>query len=297
MAQKNFPSALQMTQSENAEALRQAVVLSLDAQGKKTFTGREEGEALRARWNLDGIDKVGASVRLTASSGVIVSSSFFIGLLAPSVRREQSAAGFWSRFEFDAPDAVKQTMQSVFPRILLARANSPASVSQNAKQGLEGGFEGEWVFAERRPAPSPRRDGGSLACAPKTLDFAALGEMAFTGRESGSALRKDWGLDELDRLGQGARLAMPSSAVMSSSFARGLLEPSMRAAGGQDEFWARWSAEGNPALHETVASCLHLFFESERLGREQKPGAKKEPQKTFSALKKTASGIGRKILG
>jgi len=296
MAQNSSPN-FEMLHGANAETLRSPVVLSLDAQGQKTFTGREEGEALRARWNLDGIDKAGAGVRLVASGAVIVSSSFLIGLFAPSVRREQSAAAFWKRFEFDAPDTVKQTMQSVFPRILLAQTNSAATIAQSAKKGFEGGLEGDWVFAERRPAPVPNSNRGASSPAQKTLDFSFLGKMAFTGREGGSALRRDWGLDEMDRMGLGARLEMPPSAVMSSSFAMGFLEPSMLAAGSKNEFWARWSAEGNSALHETIASCLHRVFVLEGFAREQEIRSEKEAQSPACSLKKAVSGIGRKNLG
>jgi len=68
------------------------------------YTGRDRGEQLRLKYDLDRLDEGGTVVEvLIPDSTYTVSSSFFLGLFGPSVRKCGSVVGFREKFRFKAP--------------------------------------------------------------------------------------------------------------------------------------------------------------------------------------------------
>lgn len=68
------------------------------------YTGRDRGESLRAQYRLDTLDAADDSVRVVIPEDTwTVSSSFFLGLFGPSVRRLGSVREFRKKYDFVAP--------------------------------------------------------------------------------------------------------------------------------------------------------------------------------------------------
>lgn len=76
------------------------------------YSGRDRGEALRAKYDLDemedGVDVVDVVIPPGAYT---VSSSFFLGLLGPSVRKCGSVDLFERKFRINAPDFLKPVLR------------------------------------------------------------------------------------------------------------------------------------------------------------------------------------------
>ena len=72
------------------------------------YSGRDRGEALRAKYGMDakedGADIVDVVI---PASTYTVSSSFFLGLLGPSVRKCGSVDLFEKKYRFTAPEFLR----------------------------------------------------------------------------------------------------------------------------------------------------------------------------------------------
>lgn len=72
------------------------------------YSGRDRGEALREKYSLDAKEDEAETVDvLIPITAYTVSSSFFLGLLGPSVRKCGSVDLFERKFRFTAPDFLK----------------------------------------------------------------------------------------------------------------------------------------------------------------------------------------------
>ena len=72
------------------------------------YSGRERGEALRAKYFLDAKEDAAEVVDVVIPPGAYtVSSSFFLGLLGPSVRKCGSVDMFERKFRFKGPEFLK----------------------------------------------------------------------------------------------------------------------------------------------------------------------------------------------
>lgn len=81
-----------------------SVVVDLNEVAGPVYSGRDRGEAVRQKFRLDEADAAGDTVRVVVPKTVFtVSSSFFLGMLGPSVRRCGSLDEFERKFKFDAP--------------------------------------------------------------------------------------------------------------------------------------------------------------------------------------------------
>lgn len=68
------------------------------------YTGRDRGESLRAHYKLDSLDVEREPIRVVIPDDTwTVSSSFFLGLFGPSVRRLGSVDEFKRKYNFVAP--------------------------------------------------------------------------------------------------------------------------------------------------------------------------------------------------
>lgn len=69
------------------------------------YSGRERGEALRQRFNLDAQEESADVISVVIpETTYTVSSSFFLGLLGPSVRKCGTIDNFNKKYQFNAPE-------------------------------------------------------------------------------------------------------------------------------------------------------------------------------------------------
>lgn len=88
----------------------------------QVYTGRDRGEAFRRQIKLsereDEVDEVQVIV---PDETYTISSSFFLGLLGPSVVRAGSKDAFYKRFKFRSPDFLKSVIDEYVGRALQSR--------------------------------------------------------------------------------------------------------------------------------------------------------------------------------
>ena len=86
------------------------------------YTGRQRGELLRRSLQLDELDTAGSPIDVIVPEGTYtVSSSFFLGLLGPSVVKAGSKDAFYSRYHIKAPDFLYEVMDGYVARALQTR--------------------------------------------------------------------------------------------------------------------------------------------------------------------------------
>ena len=75
------------------------------------LSGHDRGLAARARFNLAHLDEDGEPVEISFPEGFRqVSSSFFQGMFADSVRSLGSVQGFFAHYRFDAPAHIRSKL-------------------------------------------------------------------------------------------------------------------------------------------------------------------------------------------
>jgi hypothetical protein len=86
------------------------------------YTGRDRGEALRKQLHIEEFDDDNASVNvIIPASTYTVSSSFFLGMFGPSVRKLGSLELFWKKFQFNAPKPLMPLLEAHAARALQGR--------------------------------------------------------------------------------------------------------------------------------------------------------------------------------
>lgn len=91
--------------------------------GMPVFTGRSRGEESRRRL---GLDKIGEDeiVEVTIPDDVYtITSSYFLGLFGPSVRKAGSREKFMEKFVFKAPAHVSEKLGDFITRALREQQN------------------------------------------------------------------------------------------------------------------------------------------------------------------------------
>ena len=84
------------------------VVVDLRDRGITSFVGRDNGEALRTKYDLDSVDsKQQFPVRVIfPDQTTTITSSYFLGLFYKSIKTAGSKSKFYDRYEFQAPDHI-----------------------------------------------------------------------------------------------------------------------------------------------------------------------------------------------
>lgn len=101
------------------------VVIDLDDHrtgNTPVLSGRQRGKEVRRSTRLDSEDDSAQKITIIVPEDVyLVASSFFLGMLGPSVRK-LGEAGFRERFEFEGPvneavikDVVREALRKVSP--------------------------------------------------------------------------------------------------------------------------------------------------------------------------------------
>jgi len=92
--------------------------IDFKALGMPVFTGRSRGEGLRKQLGLDSIPD-GEVVRVKIPVDVYaITSSYFLGLFGPSIRKEGSPEAFFARFEFVGPPHIMEAVSDFVSRAL-----------------------------------------------------------------------------------------------------------------------------------------------------------------------------------
>jgi hypothetical protein len=86
-------------------------VVDLSQVSGPVYSGRDRGEALRVKYGLDSKEDDADVIDVVIpTSAYTVSSSFFLGLLGPSVRKCGSVDLFERKFRFSAPEFLKPVL-------------------------------------------------------------------------------------------------------------------------------------------------------------------------------------------
>ena len=84
------------------------VTVDLSQVAGPVYSGRDRGVALRQRYQLDTAEDTADQIKVVIpESAYTVSSSFFLGLFGPSVRKCGSIDRFERKFLFSAPEFLK----------------------------------------------------------------------------------------------------------------------------------------------------------------------------------------------
>lgn len=90
-----------------------SLTVDLSSVSGPVYSGRDRGEALRKKYDLDhkedGAEVVDVVIPKTTYT---VSSSFFLGLFGPSVRKCGSVDSFERKFNFRGPEFLKPVLHS-----------------------------------------------------------------------------------------------------------------------------------------------------------------------------------------
>ena len=93
-------------------------------QGKRVFVGRLNGENARELNNIEALDQSDTSVVIKFPDNVrSVNSSFFLGFLETSIKRIGDKNKFLTKYRFECPDFIKETLDRYIDRTL--RKKSP----------------------------------------------------------------------------------------------------------------------------------------------------------------------------
>lgn len=93
------------------ESIMSTITVDLSAVSGPVYSGRDRGEALRTRFRIDSLENEAETVDVVIpDSTFTVSSSFFLGLLGPSVRKCGSVDKFESKFRFKAPEFLRPVL-------------------------------------------------------------------------------------------------------------------------------------------------------------------------------------------
>ncbi|MDD5461985.1 MAG: hypothetical protein PHG00_10210 [Methylococcales bacterium] len=101
------------------------IEIDLKKFGGPVYTGREKGQAIREKNNLDKIDQDPTSnvIILVPDNAFSLNSSFFLGLLGKSIRAAGSREKFLAKFQFKNPSHIEEYIDSGIERALLERTN------------------------------------------------------------------------------------------------------------------------------------------------------------------------------
>ena len=94
-------------------------IIDLNKHGGPIYTGRDRGEQLRMKLGLDRLDSEGHEVEiLVPEQTYTITSSFWLGLLTPSVKMYGTKERFFEKYQFKMPDRFQKKFQYCIDRAL-----------------------------------------------------------------------------------------------------------------------------------------------------------------------------------
>lgn len=94
------------------------ITIDFSELGMPVFSGRARGEKARNRFDLDSTPDDQKFIVLIPESVYTVTSSYFLGLFGPSVRKLGSRDAFLGHFEFRAPEHILNKLDDWITRAL-----------------------------------------------------------------------------------------------------------------------------------------------------------------------------------
>ena len=95
------------------------IVIDFSKLGGPLYTGRDRGEEVRKRFDLDTIDSSNISVNVVIPENTYsITSSFFLGLFGDSIRDCGEVDNFFKTFKFNAPDLMIEKFTDYAKRAL-----------------------------------------------------------------------------------------------------------------------------------------------------------------------------------
>lgn len=95
------------------------MIIDFEKLGMPVFTGRPRGEEARKKLGLDSIDQKGEVVEVKIPQGIYtLTSSYFLGLFGPSVRKYGKKSEFLQHYHFFAPERVSGRLEEWVDRAL-----------------------------------------------------------------------------------------------------------------------------------------------------------------------------------
>ncbi|WP_251473058.1 hypothetical protein [Stenotrophomonas lactitubi] len=86
--------------------------------GMPVFTGRQRGQDARKKLGLDSIDENEDCKVLIPDEVYAITSSYFLGLFGPSVRKFGGKDAFFSHFHFEGPRHITDKLDDFATRAL-----------------------------------------------------------------------------------------------------------------------------------------------------------------------------------
>lgn len=87
--------------------------------GGPVYVGRDKGQHVRARLDLDSVDLQRGEVRVRIPpSTYSVNSSFFLGMFGESIVRLGSSEKFFQHYRIEAPPSIGAEIQSIVQRAI-----------------------------------------------------------------------------------------------------------------------------------------------------------------------------------
>lgn len=94
-------------------------VLNFDRFGGPVYSGRDRGELARTESGIDKLDDTNQIVISKVPSGTYtITSSFFLGLFGPSMRKAGSRKKFLDKYQFEMSSSFEATLESCIQRAL-----------------------------------------------------------------------------------------------------------------------------------------------------------------------------------
>lgn len=95
------------------------MIIDFEKLGMPVFTGRPRGEDARRKLGLDLVDQGGGTVEVIIPQDIYtLTSSYFLGLFGPSVRKYGRKSEFLEHYRFKAPPRVSERLDEWVDRAL-----------------------------------------------------------------------------------------------------------------------------------------------------------------------------------
>jgi hypothetical protein len=101
------------------------IEIDLKKYGGPVYTGRDKGQLIREKNDLDKIDQDSSTnvTILVPDNAFSLNSSFFLGVFGKSIRAAGSREKFLAKFKFKYPPHIEEYIDSGIERALLDRTN------------------------------------------------------------------------------------------------------------------------------------------------------------------------------
>lgn len=98
---------------------QETVTIDFSNFGGPVYSGRDRGELARREKRMGDLDSSDGVIEVNISDATYaVTSSFFLGLFGPSIKKCGNRDAFLAKFQFDIPEPFKPMLESCIERAL-----------------------------------------------------------------------------------------------------------------------------------------------------------------------------------